>query len=100
MPGVSTLTKLSKYRFCCDDAKFKPVFCVQPMYYVLTYVSNYYEWMSGQSTSILERLRNSIYALLKNNDKFFYEIKKLSKNIIVGKLGYDIIQNNTILNIK
>ena len=56
--------------------------------------------MSGQSTSILERLRNSIYALLKNNDKFFYEIKKLSKNIIVGKLGYDIIQNNTILNIK
>lgn len=100
MPGVSTLTKLSKYRFCGDDAKFKPVFCVQPMYYVLTYVSNYYEWMSGQPMTIWDRLKYSIYALLKKNDEFFYEIKKLSKNIIVGTLGYDIIQNNTILNIK
>lgn len=99
-PGVSSLTKLSKYRFCGDDAKFMPIFCVQPMYYVLTYVSNYYAWMNGQPKNIWQRLRNSIYALLKNNDEFFYEIKKLSKNIIVGKLGYDIIQNNTILNIK
>ena len=99
-PGVSSLTKLSKYRFCGDDAKFMPIFCVQPMYYVLTYVSNYYAWMNGLPKNIWQRLRNSIYALLKNNDEFFYEIKKLSKNIIVGKLGYDIIQNNTILNIK
>ena len=100
MQGVSTLTKLSKYRFCGEDAKFTPLFCVQPMYYVLTYVSNYYTWISGQPKNIWQRLRYSIYAFLKSNDNFFHEIKKLSKNIIVGKLGYDIIQNNTILNIK
>ena len=70
------------------------------MYYVLTYVSNYYEWMSGQPKSIWDRLRYSIYALLKKNDEFFHEIKKLSQKIIVGTHGYDIIQNNTILNIK
>lgn len=98
--GLSTATKLSKYRFCGSNAKYEPLFCVQPMYYLLTYVANYYAWIEKQPKNIWENLKNSLFSMLKNNDKFFFEIKKMSKNIVVGKMGYEIIYSNTILNIK
>lgn len=98
--GLSAISKLSKYRFWGEKPEYKPMFCVQPLYYLLTYVANYYEWSQGQPKNIIERMRNSLASLLKNNDEFLHEIKKMSKNIMLEKNGYSILTTNTVFNIK
>ncbi|MDE6332884.1 MAG: hypothetical protein K2L80_09830 [Muribaculaceae bacterium] len=97
---VSTLTKLSSYRFYGTEPEYKPMFCVQPLYYLLTYVANHYEWSKGQSKGFIDKLKDSLTSFLKDDDEFLHEIKILSSKIKVDSLGYKILNNNTILNIK
>lgn len=97
---ISTLTKLSSYRFYGDNPEYLPMFCVQPLYYLLTYVANYYEWSKGQPKGFLDKLKSSLTSFLKDDDEFLHEIKKLSGKMKVDDLGYRILNNNTILNIK
>ena len=93
-------SKVSKYRFYGDHPEYKPLFCVQPLYFLLTYVANYYEWIENQPKSLWENIRSSFVSLLKDNDEFFFEIKEMSANILLGRMGYAVIVNNTIFNIK
>lgn len=93
------ISKLSKFRFCGSDSRYLPLFCVQPMYYLLTYVANFYAWSEGQSKNVWDRMKSSLVSVLKDNDEFFFEVKKMSKNILVDKMGYSIVVTNTILNI-
>lgn len=95
--SLSFITKLSKYRFVGADAEYKPLFCVQPMYYLLVYVANYYAWANQQSSNAWEGFKNSLYSFLKNDKDFLVEIKKLSKNMLINKMGYKILHTNTIL---
>ena len=67
------------------------------MYYLLVYVANYYAWSSQQSSSAWEGFKNSFYSFLKNDKDFLVEIKKLSKNMLIDKMGYKILHTNTIL---
>ena len=94
------ISKLSKFRFCSNESKYLPLFCVQPMYYLLTYVANFYAWNLAHPKNIWERMKSSLVSALKNNDEFFFEIKKMSKDIMVDKMGYSVIVTNTILNLK
>lgn len=98
--SFSKLSKLSSYRFYGDKAKYEPMCCVQPLYYLLTYVANYYEWSKGQKKGFLDKLKDSVTSLLKDDDKFLHQIKILSMKANVDKLGYSILNSNTILNIK
>ncbi len=93
MNNYSNVSKISEYRFYEKSPEYKPMFCVQPFYYLLTYAVNYYEWSNNQN----RRWIGSLVSLLKNDEDFFLEIKKLSKNILVNKMGYAIIVNNNIL---
>ena len=83
--------------FVGADAEYKPLFCVQPMYYLLVYVANYYAWSSQQYSNAWEGFKNSLYSFLKNDKDFLAEIKKLSKNMLIDKMGYKILHANTIL---
>lgn len=96
----SKLTKLSSYRFYSNSPQYKPMFCVQPLYYLLTYVANFYEWSKAQPKSFFDRLKDTMVSFLKDDDDFLHEIKKLSMKANVGKHGYTIVNHNTILNIK
>lgn len=98
--SYSNLSKLSSYRFYGDRPEYQPMFCVQPFYYLLTYVANYYEWSKAQPKDFLNRLRDSMTSLLKDDDEFLHEIKKLSSKIKVDDMGFEIVNTNTILNIK
>lgn len=93
MNNYSNVSKISEYRFYEKSPEYKPMFCVQPFYYLLTYVVNYYEWSNNQHRNWI----GSLISLLKNDKDFFSEIKRLSKNILVNKMGYAIIVNNNIL---
>ena len=94
------ISKLSKFRFCGNEPRYQPLFCVQPMYYLLTYVANFYAWSVAHPKNVWERMKSSLVSTLKNNDEFFFEVKKISKNIMVDSMGYSVIVTNTILNIK
>ena len=39
-------------------------------------------------------------SMLKDNDEFFIEIQKMSQNILIDRMGYAVVVNNTIFNIK
>lgn len=98
--ALSKLSKLSSYRFYGNKPEYQPMFCVQPLYYLLTYVANFYEWNKAQQKGIFDRLKDSMTSFLKDDDEFLYEIKKLSMKATVDKFGYRIVNTNTILNIK
>lgn len=100
MGVVSGITKLSKFRFYGENLEYRPIFCVQPLYYLLTYVANYYAWSESHPKNFFEKMKSSLVSSLKNNDEFFFEIKKMSRNIIADKMGYSIVVSNSILNIK
>ena len=98
--SFSSLTKLSTYRFYGENPKYTPMFCVQPLYYLLTYVANCYEWGNAQNTGFFSKLKGSLLSMLKDDVDFFHEIKKLSSKVITDKNGYCIAKFNTILNLK
>ena len=93
------LTKLSSYRFYTDTPQYQPMFCVQPLYYLLTYVANYYDWSKSQRKGVVERMTDSLTSFLKDDDTFLHEIKKLSLKAETHKMGYRIVVTNTILNV-
>ena len=97
--GVGT-TKISHFRYYGNKPKFMPMFCVQPLYYVLTYVTNEYEWLQKQPAGYFERIKNTFISYLKDDDEFFHEIKKVGKNIIHNENGYEVVATNTILKLK
>lgn len=98
--SFSNLTKLSTYRFYGDNPKYTPMFCVQPLYYLLTYVANCYEWGSAQNTGFFAKLKGSLLSVLKDDVDFFHEIKKLSSKVITEENGYSVVQYNIIFNLK
>lgn len=93
----SNVSKISEYRFYEKSPKYEPMFCVQPFYYLLTYAVNYYEWYNNQPKRFISSLKGSLISALKNDKDFFSEIKKISKKILIDKMGYSIIVNNNIL---
>lgn len=95
--NYNNVSKISEYRFYEKSPKYEPMFSVQPFYYLLTYAVNYYEWSNNQHRDFFESLKNSLVSVLKNDKDFFLEIKRLSKNILINKMGYAIIVNNNIL---
>lgn len=97
---LSTLKKLSTYKFYGDNPKYAPMFCVQPLYYLLTYVANFYEWSKTQDSGIWKKIKGSLLSILKDDDDFLHEIKKLSSKAITDEMGYSILVCNTILNMK
>ena len=98
--AFGNLTKVSQYRFWGENPKFAPMFCVQPLYYLLTYVANQYEWLMRQPNNLWERIRNSFVSYLKDDEEFLHEIKKMGKNILHNQNGYELVVTNTIFNIK
>lgn len=97
--GPALISKLAKYRFYGNPPKYAPVFCVQPLYYVMGYLANYYEWSKAQPKGFFGRLSDSLASVLKNDDEFFHQIKQMSLKANVDKNGYRIILTNNILKI-
>ena len=98
--ALSNLAKLSTYRFYGNNPKYTPMFCVQPLYYLLTYVANCYEWRNAQQNGFFGKLKGSLLSMLKDDVDFLHEIKKLSSKVITEGNGYYIAKFNTILNLK
>ena len=97
--GMGTVSKLATYRMYAKNPKYMPLYCSQPFYYLLTYVSKYYEWQKNQTSGVLNRLRDTLNSYLTSDSVFLSEIKKMHTRLITDKFGYKVIINNSIINI-
>lgn len=97
IPGE--ISKVAVYRSWKDNPEYKPLFCSQPLYYLLTYVANYYEWQKKQKKGIWDSFLDSFFSFIKNDAKFFEEMKKLTRFVIYNKNGFIPITTNSIIKI-
>ena len=79
------------------NPKYAPLFCSQPLYYLLTYVTKYYEWQQKQGGTLLERWFKGILSYLRNDREFYTEIEKVTTYMLTDKNGYRILTHNTIM---
>ncbi len=95
--GVS---KIAKYKFANDTPCYRPMFCVQPLYYLLTYVADYNEWLKTQdSGSWIENLKRKLLNMIMSNEDFNQEVKGIRRFMLTNSNGYEIIVGNSIWNI-
>ncbi len=97
VPGE--IEKLSVFRSWEKKPEYKPLFCPQPLYYLLTYVTNYYEWQKKQKKGFFDSFMDSFFSFVKDDDKFYEEMKKLTRFVIYNKNGFIPITTNSILKI-
>ena len=97
MPGE--IEKLSVFRSWEKNPEYKPLYCPQPLYYLLTYVTNYYEWQKKQKKGFIDSFMNSFYSFIKDDAKFYEEMKKLTRFVIYNKNGFIPVTTNSILKI-
>lgn len=98
--GVGDVEKLAAYRTYTTAPKYQPLFCPQPLYYLLSYVVNVYKWNKAhKKADILSRIMNMFYSFFDNDSIFFEEVKKLNRNILNGRAGYKCLTSNTITSI-
>lgn len=86
------------YRICKESPDFAPSYCVQPLYYLLAYVANYYQWQQTKgANSWWDRVKNSLGSYLKKDRDFYTEILKMQQYIIVGRDGFKKTTSNQII---
>lgn len=96
--GMGAISKIATYRIYEKSPKYEPLFCAQPLYYLLSYVSAYYQWQQNQKTSIWDRFKSALNSYLTSDDEFRTEISRMYKFIIHDKFGYRIMTTNPIFN--
>ena len=97
VPGE--IEKLPVFRPWEKQPVYKPLYCPQPLYYLLTYVTNYYEWQKKQKKGFIDSFMNTFFSFIKDDSKFYEEMKKLTRFVIYNKNGFFPITTNSLLKI-
>lgn len=77
------------YRFRGSKPRYSPAFCVQPLYYLLSFLAAQYG-REKKNRSILDKIFTSIYSLFDNDQALFDEILKMEKNRKTDLPGYEV----------
>lgn len=93
------ISKVSVFRPWELKPEYKPLFCPQPLYYLLTYATNYYEWQKKQPKGFIDSLTSSFFSFIKDDDTFFEEMRKLTRFVIYNKNGFIPVTTNSIIKI-
>ena len=96
--GMGTITKIATYRIYEEAPAYEPLFCAQPLLYLLTYVSAYYSWLQSQPKGFMDKVKSVFSSYLTADSQFRTEISKMHKRIITDKFGYRILTTNSIFN--
>lgn len=96
---IGDIEKIATYRSYVEKPKYAPLFCPQPLYYLLTYASNYYEWQKAQKkkTGIFNSIMESVYSYFLRDAEFYEEVQKICKYIVFNRFGYAVLTGNSIL---
>lgn len=93
---LAGISMIPQYRMYATDPKYKPRFCVQPMYYLMLYAASYSEWSKEHLTGIWARIQDKIARMFTNDDKFKTALREMRKNLLTDKFGYEILTTNSI----
>lgn len=92
--GVS---RIAKYKFANENPCYRPMYCVQPLYYLLTYVADYNKWLQAQDAgSWIENLKKKLLNMLMSNKDFYQEVKGIHRFMLTNSCGYEIAVGNSI----
>lgn len=82
----------TRYRYTAGDAKYAPVNCVQPLYYLLSFTSKQYEKARKEQKSAgwVSRLKDML-RLIPNVENFLLEIQGLGMKRIENAQGYKVL---------
>lgn len=78
------------YKFWGNPPAYKSAFCNQPIYYLLSFVSEQYH-RSKKNAGFFEKIFQSIFNLFDNDPKLYEEILKLEKYRKSDFPGYKIV---------
>lgn len=78
------------YRYREKNPKYTPMFCVQPLYYMLSFLASQYE-KEKQNRSIFDKIFTAIYDLFDSDEELFDEILKMEKNRKTDLAGYKVL---------
>ena len=67
-------------------AKYEPLFCSQPIFYLLSFVTRQYK-LKRKSADLLGRF----FQNFENVDDFFEEMVKIDKRRLIGPQGYRVL---------
>ncbi len=77
------------YRFRTDSPTYNPAFCVQPLYYMLSFLAAKYG-REKQNRSFIDKLFTAIYDLFDSDEELFDEILRMEKNRKTTLMGYNV----------
>jgi len=77
------------YRFRGDNPRYNPAFCVQPLYYMLSFLAAQYE-RRKKDRSIIDKVFASIYSLFDSDEALFNEILQMEKYRKTELPGYKV----------
>lgn len=77
------------YRFRGETPKYNPAFCVQPLYYMLSFLAAQYG-REKKNRSFIDKLFASIYDLFDSDQALFDEILRMEKNRKTDLPGYKV----------
>ncbi len=85
---------IAKYKFSGDNPKFAPRFCVQPIYYLLSFIAKQFEIYHNRRWTIantIDKIREAVCSYFNNDKTMLEEVRKVGLNRLDGKLGYKVI---------
>lgn len=91
------------YHYKNSMAKYSPLYCEQPLYYLLSYVSKEYQLsLNSEPTSLFGRIRRkfkSLFKLMSDDPSFLLEVARLKRKMVKNKQseGYMIISGNNLI---
>lgn len=87
------VTSIFKYR---KNGEYKPLYCVQPVYYLLSFVAAQYQ-REKKRKNILQRMISGLYEMFENEQEFVEEVLKLNRFVKRSEDGYQILIGKELL---
>lgn len=86
---------IAKYTFIKDNPQFLPMFCIQPMYYMMSFIAQQYKSYRGD-VNLIGSILQRIYDVIDKNEELFEEFVALSKYRIKGNHGYSVLSGENL----
>ncbi len=87
------------YKFYKPNPKHKPMYCVQPLYYILSYVTAQYADNQSKG-NVFKRFVSNLFNLFSSDVDLYTEIKTLGKFKLTDKQGYEILSGSELLTVQ
>lgn len=86
------------YKFYAPRPKLRPMYCVQPLYYILSYVTNQYADNQSKG-NVFKRFVSNLFNLFSSDVDLYNEMKNIGNFKLRDKEGYEIICGENMLDV-